>query len=157
MPAHPKPAPKARSTHAMRSKPKAATPVTDWNPSEKAPNIALTGPKAGMEERGPIPRKRAPKKPQAAVNEHMTEVAKIAAKASGTKSDLILGMLKKPGGASSKEMEAATGWAPHSVRGFLGTLRKKGVAVLSKKFAKGEPTVYSIEAAADPALVGDVV
>lgn len=58
-----------------------------------------------------------------------------------TKSQIIADMLVK--GATSKEMEAATGWAPHSVRGLLGTMRKKGVKVVSTKL-KGEPTVYSV-------------
>lgn len=72
-----------------------------------------------------------------------------------TKTQVIEGMLKRPGGATSKEMEEATGWQPHSVRGLLGTMRAKGVKVISKKHPK-EPTVYSIaKAAADD--VGAVV
>jgi hypothetical protein len=62
-----------------------------------------------------------------------------------TKGALIQAMLSTPGGATSKELEAATGWQPHSVRGYLGTLRKAGVSVVSKKL-KGEPTIYRIEA-----------
>lgn len=60
-----------------------------------------------------------------------------------TKGALIQSMLMK--GATSKELEAATGWKPHSVRGYLGTLRKSGVNVVSHK-EKGEPTVYRVEA-----------
>lgn len=69
------------------------------------------------------------------------------------KTDMIIAMLKRPGGATSKAMEDAAGWQPHSVRGLLGTLRGKGTAIVSAK-EKGQPTVYSI-AAAEP--VGDVV
>lgn len=62
-----------------------------------------------------------------------------------TKGALILAMLKTPSGATSKEIEAATGWQPHSVRGYLGTLRKSGVVVISKKLPK-EPTIYRVAA-----------
>ncbi len=44
----------------------------------------------------------------------------------GTKTDKILGLLKRPGGATLKELIKATGWQPHSVRGFLsGVITKK--------------------------------
>ena len=44
----------------------------------------------------------------------------------GSKTETILGMLKRPNGATINELVKATGWQPHSLRGFLsGTLRKK--------------------------------
>lgn len=61
-----------------------------------------------------------------------------------SKSDQIMAMLSTPAGATSKEIETATGWQPHSVRGLLGTWRKKGINVVSVKL-KGEPTIYRIE------------
>jgi hypothetical protein len=78
-----------------------------------------------------------------------------------TKSEMIIGMLSTSGGATSREMETATGWAPHSVRGFLGTLRAKGVNVVAKKLPK-EPTIYRIAKAkaapkAQAEAVGDVI
>lgn len=68
----------------------------------------------------------------------------IIAVSGQTKGALIQAMLKAPEGATSKQIEAATGWAPHSVRGYLGTLRKAMVNVTSTKL-KGLPTVYRIE------------
>jgi hypothetical protein len=55
--------------------------------------------------------------------------------------------LKRPSGATSKELMKATGWLPHSVRGFLsGTVGKKmGLTVISTKGEDGERT-YSVEA-----------
>ena len=60
-----------------------------------------------------------------------------------TKAEAILAMLKRPEGATSKQIEDATGWQPHSVRGFLGTLRKNGTEVTSTKEPK-QPTIYRI-------------
>jgi hypothetical protein len=63
----------------------------------------------------------------------------------GTKTAKILDLLKRPGGVTLKELTKATGWQPHSVRGFLsGTLEKKmGTPVESAKRADGE-RVYRV-------------
>jgi Protein of unknown function (DUF3489) len=75
------------------------------------------------------------------------EVAKSQVARDGSKTAQILDLLKRPGGATSKELMKATGWLPHSVRGFLsGTARKKlGLTVISTKGEDGERT-YSVEA-----------
>jgi hypothetical protein len=54
---------------------------------------------------------------------------------SGSKTAKILDLLRRPGGASAKELLKATGWQPHSLRGFLsGTVGKKmGLALTSTK------------------------
>jgi hypothetical protein len=44
----------------------------------------------------------------------------------GSKTAMVLELLRQPEGATLHELVAATGWQPHSVRGFLsGTLHKK--------------------------------
>lgn len=65
----------------------------------------------------------------------------------GSKTATILEMLKRSGGATAKELLKATGWMPHSLRGFIsGTLGKKmGLTVVSSKGDDGERT-YSIKA-----------
>jgi Protein of unknown function (DUF3489) len=57
-----------------------------------------------------------------------------------------LELLKRPEGVTAKELMKATGWQPHSVRGFLsGTIGKKmGLAVISAKGEDGERT-YSVK------------
>ena len=63
----------------------------------------------------------------------------------GRKTATILELLKRAGGATAKELEKATGWRSHSLRGFVsGIPRKKlGLVVTSTKGDDGERR-YSI-------------
>jgi len=72
---------------------------------------------------------------------------KAASVQDGSKTAKVLDLLKRPGGASAKDLMKATGWQPHSVRGFLsGTINKKmGLTVISSKAEDGERS-YSIKA-----------
>jgi hypothetical protein len=65
----------------------------------------------------------------------------------GSKTAIVLGLLKREGGVTSKELMTATGWQAHSVRGFLsGTVNKKmGLKVVSAKGESGERS-YSLSA-----------
>jgi hypothetical protein len=65
----------------------------------------------------------------------------------GSKTATILDLLKRPGGATAKELLKATSWQPHSLRGFVsGTLGKKmGLTVISAKGEDGERS-YSVKA-----------
>ena len=57
----------------------------------------------------------------------------------GSKKAIVLGLLRRPDGASLKEIQDATGWLAHSVRGFIsGSLGKKmGLKVESAKRTDG--------------------
>jgi hypothetical protein len=57
-----------------------------------------------------------------------------------------LELLKRPDGATLKEIMKVTAWQPHSVRGFLsGTIGKKmGLTVNSTKGEDGERS-YSLK------------
>ncbi len=71
-----------------------------------------------------------------------------------TKQATVLALLRRPEGASGPAMAEATGWAPHTVRGFLAGLAKRGhtVTVLDrvrqvgpgKEGAKSSYTVYRV-------------
>lgn len=65
----------------------------------------------------------------------------------GSKTARVLALLKRPQGASLKDLLKATGWQPHSVRGFLsGTVAgKMGLKILSSKTESGERR-YSVKA-----------
>ena len=49
------------------------------------------------------------------------------------KSDLVIGLLRRTGGATIDEMVAATDWLPHTTRAALTGLKKKGHQVASEK------------------------
>jgi hypothetical protein len=65
----------------------------------------------------------------------------------GSKTATILDLLKRPDGATAKELLKVTSWQPHSLRGFIsGTLGKKmGLTVTSTKGEDGERS-YSVKA-----------
>ena len=78
--------------------------------------------------------------PKAKPARQATRTKKAATARRGSKTAKILGLLKRPSGALLKELMKATGWQPHSVRGFLsGTLRKKmGIPFESFKSPDGK-------------------
>ena len=72
----------------------------------------------------------------------------------GTKQQAVLAMLRRDEGATVAQIAEATGWATHTVRGFLAGLKKKGFQVATlervrmvgpnKEGAKGSYTIYAI-------------
>ena len=64
----------------------------------------------------------------------------------GSKAAKVLGLLRRPDGASLKELMRATGWLAHSVRGFLsGTVaRRMRLKLVSAKSGDGERR-YSVQ------------
>ena len=115
-------------------------PVTATEPkATKSARVAKRGanvaPKKGKAGKKATAAKKAPK------------ARKSDSARDGSKAATILELLKRPGGATAKELMRATGWQPHSVRGFLsGTIRKKmGLDVVSTKGEDGERS-YSIKA-----------
>ena len=64
----------------------------------------------------------------------------------GSKTAKVLELVKRSGGATLKHLMKATGWQPHSVRGFIsGTVRKKiKLSVLSTRDENGVRS-YRIE------------
>ena len=74
----------------------------------------------------------------------------------GTKQEAVLALLRRPEGASGPAIAEATGWAPHTVRGFLAGLAKKGLRIEvldrvrqvgpGKDGAKGSYSIYRLVA-----------
>jgi hypothetical protein len=116
-----------RAHHVAPAKPKSGKKATP------AKNVAPAKPKSGKKA---TPAKKAPK-----------SAKKAKGARDGSKAAKILDLLKRPGGVTSRELQKASGWQPHSVRGFLsGTVGKKmGLTVVSTKGEDGERT-YSVKA-----------
>ena len=95
------------------------------NVAPRKPRVAHAKGKAGKKA---TPAKKAPKGAKAA------KPSTTAARA-GSKTATVLDLVKRPGGATLKELMKVTGWQAHSVRGFLsGAIGKKmGLAVTSTK------------------------
>jgi hypothetical protein len=112
--------------------------------SSKKPKAAPR--RANVAPAKPKLRRKAKKAKKAPKGRTQSEVATSKVARDGSKTEKILDLLKRPGGATSKELMKATGWLPHSVRGFLsGTVGKKmGLTVTSTKGEDGERT-YSVE------------
>jgi len=60
-----------------------------------------------------------------------------------TKPETILKLVSRKSGATIAQLEAATGWKPHSVRAALSGLRKAGHEITRDRNKKGL-TVYTI-------------
>jgi hypothetical protein len=93
-----------------------------------APGKPRSGKQATSAERRPKSQKAAKQaKPAAGARE-------------GSKAAKVLSLLRRPDGASLKELMKTTGWLAHSVRGFLsGTVDKRmGFKLVSAKGQDGE-------------------
>ena len=103
--------------------------------ARKAKRGAHVAPKKRKSAKKASPAKKAPKGAKKAKSGH-----------EGSKTNKVLDLLKRPGGVTAKELMKATGWQPHSVRGFLsGTIGKKmGLTVTSAKGEDGERS-YSVK------------
>ena len=122
----------------------AAAPAEEAKATKKGtscarrPRVAPTKGKSGKKA---APAKKAPKGAKAA-----KPAKKEAGPREGSKAAKVLDLLKRPDGTTLKELMKATGWQPHSVRGYLsGTVGKKlGLKVESTKAENAERS-YSIK------------
>ena len=134
------------------------TPNSDTIALEAAAAAAPVEPKAAaLPDAAPRKRRVAPSKAQSGKKASTAQkrakkpkAAKPAKSAEGTregsKAAKVLDLLKRPNGATLKDLMKATGWQAHSVRGFLsGTVGKKmGLNLVSEKGEQGERT-YSLK------------
>ena len=72
----------------------------------------------------------------------------------GTKQEAVLNMLRRPEGATVAQIAEAMAWQPHTVRGFLVGLKRKGITITvlervrqvgpNKEGAKGSYSIYRL-------------
>jgi len=96
--------------------------------SAKKANRAKKAPKRAKKATAPGPRD----------GKKTTGARKATSPRNGSKAAKILDLLKRPGGATAKELMKATSWQPHSVRGFISTLKKKGFKIASSTSDGGD-------------------
>jgi hypothetical protein len=125
----------AMASLGAEQEPKAATKP---NAAPRKPRVA---PSKRRSRKKTTPVKKDAKAPKKATS------AKAKAVRKSSKTAKVLDLLQRRGGATMKELMKATGWLPHSVRGFIsGTVGKKmGLAVESTKAKDGERS-YSVKA-----------
>ena len=68
--------------------------------------------------------------------------AEPAAPATGTKTAMVLDLLRRTSGATLDELTGATSWLPHTTRAALTGLRKRGYAIDKRK--RGEVSCYHL-------------
>nr|WP_087574665.1 DUF3489 domain-containing protein [Sphingomonas sp. CDS-1] len=69
--------------------------------------------------------------------------AEPSAPATGTKTALVIDLLRRTSGATLDELADATSWLPHTTRAALTGLRKRGYAIEKRK--RGEVSCYHLE------------
>lgn len=62
-----------------------------------------------------------------------------------SKQDAVLALLKRPNGTTLSEITEATGWQPHSVRGFLSGVVKKKLKLRVESRKDGRDRTYRIK------------
>lgn len=100
----------------------------------------------GKSNAAPSPANKTPKrKPAKKTNSESKPAPKVtSAPRKGTKQALLVGMLRRPEGATIGQIVKATGWQRHTARGAIsGAVKKKlGLAVTSEKTEGGERTYH---------------
>jgi hypothetical protein len=117
-------------------------------PSQARPTTKSVEPNSSA----PNPKSRAPRRRVAKWSETRSKSKNAAPRRSPnrpkqTKLQILIGLLRRPQGATINDAVRATGWQAHSVRGAIsGALKKKlGLVVASEKSAD-RGRVYRIEA-----------
>lgn len=105
-----------------------------------SPNDSQT---TAISKKAAIIEKQAAKPAPRKSKQHRSSTRKASTK---TKTDLVLGHLRRAHGVSLAQLMASTGWQAHSVRAVICGLRKQGICIVRFK-AKNGATAYRAERA----------
>ena len=100
-----------------------------------------SNPKAAARRKAPIARSSTGSSESVKAASENPSSSVSVGRTSGTKQNLIIGLLQRDEGASVPELAAATGWLPHTTRAALTRLRQSGHELLKEKRDTGE-TAY---------------
>ena len=108
-------------------------------------NLTDTGTEQGADLAGNTPSRRAPARRKSKAGDKAPKQP-VRRTRTVSKQTGVIEMLRRRQGASVAAIMKATGWQPHSVRGFLaGVVRKKlGLSLVSEK--SGDERLYRIVA-----------
>ncbi|WP_425908139.1 DUF3489 domain-containing protein [Nitrobacter sp. TKz-YC02] len=101
---------------------------------------ARNAPKARSSRANPRKRKASSKSKSVKAS-----VAASRNRSTPSKQDAILVLLQRPKGATLPEITEATGWQPHSVRGFLSGVVKKKLKLKVESRKDGRDRTYRIK------------
>ena len=85
-----------------------------------------------------------PRKKASEATEAKDETTVASAELPATKAATIIALLKEPSGGTLQAIMAATGWQPHSVRGFISAQLVKKRKLKVKSFKRDGERVYKI-------------
>jgi hypothetical protein len=122
-----------------------ATVAPETASSKKGASQKKSAPKGQKAARGSKPKPAEKKEAKAAKKATKPAAEKASTPRAESKGAKILELIGRPKGASLAEIQKATGWQAHSVRGFLSTAAKKhGIKIESTK-TEACDRVYSIK------------
>ena len=123
----------------------AAAPAEQPKPAQK-PRSAAHRAHVAPAKAGSGAKASPPKKANKGATSAQAPKRKATGARQGSKTAKVLGLLKRSGGASLKELRKATGWQAHSVRGFLsGALGQEDGAGGHVHRGRGQGARYSVK------------